>query len=323
MTGLVYSAYNAAPPGLADDPRVEDDWYAALRTETRISGLELPYAGGGLHPRGLARLASLLNPGWTNTISPMPLTLVTSSKDPDYGLASADSEARNRALLDIAAARTETVRLQDELGASAVRAFALHSAPRADRANADAFADSLRRIASWEWGDIELLVEHSDALIAGQKPEKGYLSLAEEMDAVHSASEAEGRRIRLLLNWGRSAIEGRDAGTPQKHVEQVNGSLGAFTFSGASPSATQRSAEWEDAHLGLSSDEPASLLDAAVVAKLTGCLPDDLNYIGIKTGAPAGSRGLDRLRLGLNLLRAVDGHLSTNSSSTDRRLRSA
>jgi hypothetical protein len=302
VRGVVYSAYNAAPAGLTTDEAAEDLWYAALRSEPRISGLELPVISGGLHPQGLDRLASLLDPGWSNTVSAMSVTLADSRTDPWYGLASTDDAGRRRALHDIASAREETLRLQQRLGPHSVRAFALQSAPRADRSSLGAFTDSLHEIAAWDWGTIELLVEHSDALIPGQAPQKGYLTLDEEIAAVQTAKESATTRIRHLLNWGRSAIEGRNATTPEKHIETLGDSLGAFAFSGAGPTATNRSKPWEDVHLGLATDEPASLLTTDRLQSVLAELPEGLSFMGVKTGAPVGSHGLDRLRLGFSIL---------------------
>lgn len=299
---IVYSAYNAAPPGLTEDPDAEDSWYNALRADSRIGGLELPILGGRLHPHGVPRLAKLLDPEWSNTVSAMSETLVASISDSDYGLASVDMAGRRRALDHIATAREETLHLQGRLGPSSIRAFALQSAPRANRSNVEAFTDSLIEVAAWDWGNIELLVEHSDALTPGRTPQKGYLSLEDEMAAVRSVTESGTRQVRHLLNWGRSAIEGRSAGTPSEHVQALGEGLGAFAFSGAAPVATNRSAEWEDVHLGLADDEPASLLTAEAVRALIAQLPDGLSYLGIKAGAPAGSRGLERLRLGQSML---------------------
>ncbi|MFE5836425.1 DUF4862 family protein [Arthrobacter sp. NPDC056493] len=301
-TVIVYSAYNAAPVGLTEDNEAEDLWYAALRSDSRIGGLELPVFGGQLHPRGLARLSNLLDPGWCNTVSAMSVTLTATKTDHGYGLASEDPAGRERALSDIASARMETLRLQERLGRTSVRAFALQSAPRADRSSVSAFTDSLSQIASWDWGDIELLVEHSDALVPGQAPQKGYLTVEEEVVAVQSATYSGGPRIRHLVNWGRSAIEGRSATTPFEHVEKLGDRLGAFAFSGAAPVATERSAEWEDVHLGLASDEPGSLLDSDGARRLLAKLPNELSYIGVKTGAAVGSRGTERLHLGLSML---------------------
>ncbi|WP_423182862.1 DUF4862 family protein [Arthrobacter sp. NyZ413] len=302
MNTIVYSAYNAAPARLSDDFEAEEQWYPQLRSEPRIGGLELPVLDGRLHPRGLATLAGLLDPGWSNTVSAMSMTLSASRDDPLYGLASRDPAGRRRALDDISSAHAETLQLREQLGPSSIRAFVLQSAPRADRSSLWAFTESLREIAGWDWANIELLIEHSDALIGRQPAQKGYLGLEEEIEAVQSASGYGPGRIRHLINWGRSAIEGRNARTPSEHVAKLGDGLGAFAFSGAAPTATNRSAEWEDAHLGLAADEPASLLDADGVRELLRQLPDGLNYIGVKTGAPKGSAGADRLRLGLALL---------------------
>jgi hypothetical protein len=302
MTVIVYSAYNAAPPRLTEDADAEALWYAALRSELRIGGLELGAVGGRLHPYGLDRLAGLLDPRWCNTVSAMPMTLAGTATDALYGLASTDPGGRQRALADIASAHKEALLLQDRLGSRAVRAFALQSAPRADRSSPSAFTDSLRQIAGWEWGSIELLVEHSDALLAGQEPQKGYLGIGEELAAVEAVTQPGGPRIRHLVNWGRSAIEGRSAATPAEHVAALGERLGAFAFSGVAPEATSRSSAWQDVHLGLAEDEPASLLTTAGVRSVQATLPDDLSYLGVKVGAAVGSRGLERLHLGLSML---------------------
>jgi len=315
MTDIIYSAYNAAPAGLPQDSEAEGQWYAALRSDPRIDGLELPVIRGQLHPHGIDRLASLLHRGWSNTVSAMSMTLVAKNTDQGYGLASKDREGRQRALSDIALARTETLLLQERLGPASVRAFALQSAPRADHSSLSAFTDSFRQIASWDWGHIELLVEHSDALVPGQKPQKGYLTLEEEMEAVHEATNPEGPRIRHLVNWGRSAIEGRCARTPLEHIEKLADGLGAFAFSGAAPVATDRSVEWEDVHLGLAADEPGSLLDSDGIRRLLTKLPENLSYLGVKTGAPVGSRGAERLQLGLSMLDILCTESGTSQSS--------
>jgi hypothetical protein len=119
---------------------------------------------------------------------------------------------------------------------------------------------------------------------------------------VQSATNARGPRIRHLINWGRSDIEGRSARTPLEHIEKIGDGLGAFAFSGAAPVATERSAEWEDAHLGLAADEPGSLLDSDAARRLLAKLPSELSYLGVKTGAPVGSHGTERLELGLSML---------------------
>lgn len=301
-TVIVYSAYNAAPAGITDDTEAEDVWYAALRSNSRIGGLELPVFRSQLHPHGLARLTNLLDPAWSNTVSAMPMTLTAVNSDHGYGLASEDPAGRQRALNDIALARTETINLRERLGPTSVRAFSQQSAPRADRSSVPAFTDSLRQIASWDWANIELLVEHVDALIPGQTPQKGFLTIEAEMEAVYVATDSGGLPIRHIVNWGRSAIEGRSGSTPLEHIEKLGDGLGAFAFSGAAPAGTDRSAEWEDVHLGLAADEPGSLLDFDGARNLLAKLPDGLSYLGVKTGAPVGSLGTDRLQLGLSML---------------------
>ena len=311
---ITYAAYNAAPPGLTGEPALEDEWYALLRTEPRIGGLELGF-DGTLHAGGSGRLAGLLDPAWRNTVTTMPGTLATLEHDPRAGLASTDRDARRRAVEDVRRLHAEVLGLQRELGGHAVVAAQLHSAPRTDGgSSAEALSDSLVEIAGWDWPGVRLLVEHSDATVAGHRPEKGWLSLDDEIRAVESATEGSGRAIGQSVNWGRSAIEARSAKGPVDHLERLarTGTLGAFTVSGVADGATPRGAAWADVHLAVDLVEPESLLtDAALEESLAIAASAGVDVIGIKVGAdPAAQTLRGRLDPGLATLRVVHARWS-------------
>lgn len=120
---------------------------------------------------------------------------------------------------------------------------------------------------------VTLLLEHCDRLVAGQPPQKGFLSLEEEIVAV--AGAGEGPQVRLGLNWGRSAIEGRNSRTPDSHARRVSaaGLAGAAVVSGATERTTAWGEAWTDAHIPPRGADPAlrasigSLLDQDAVER--------------------------------------------------------
>ena len=54
-----------------------------------------------------------------------------------------------------------------------------------------------------EWGNVQLNLEHCDAYIPGQKAQKGFLLLEDEVEILNEVGG-----YGLILNWARSAIEG-------------------------------------------------------------------------------------------------------------------
>lgn len=306
----VYAAYNAAPADLAATPEAEAAWYGRLRSEPLISGLELAFAGT-LHPHGTARLAELLAPQWSSVISTVPVTMVRLAADETYGLASVSKHGRAAAITDVLQLCAGVAQLRDRLGETVVRAIALLSAPRANPGQSSwAFlADSLAEIASWDWGDAALCLEHADAMRPHHAPEKGFLNLQDEIRAVQAARERTARPIEQTINWGRSAIETRSATGPDTHCSELvaSGTLGGLMISGAAPLATDASRAWEDAHLPMTEIEPASILGRAQLHNTLSVVGDGpIRYLGVKVGSPAGADRLEvRLAPGLAALDAL------------------
>jgi hypothetical protein len=311
MSAYVYAAYNAAPPELARNAAQERDWYSLLRGETLIRGLELSYKGG-LHPRGVGHLAALLRPGWQNVVTNIPGTIACVAADATYGLASTTERGRASAIEHVRELHAQVRALQAVLGEEAVIAVELHSAPvaAAGASSVEGLALSLTEIASWEWGGVRLIVEHADALVETHAPQKGWLGLDAEREAVALASERSGREMRQGLNWGRSAIETRSSEGALGHIEKLAsaGTLGAFVVSGASASATARSEPWGDVHLALDTFGPESLLTREVLRMALAALDGvELDFIGVKVGTAADATTLaERLAPGLGTLRELE-----------------
>lgn len=311
IDGLTLGAYAAEPRRPALEGRAEERWFRALTAIEGARGLEV-FFRGSLHAEGPERLAELLPEGWHLVITALPQAIARSAVDPRYGLAAEDREGRRAAVDDIRLLLAEAHRIDEILGRGAVRAVEVHSAPRADAgvlAGADALARSLYELSDAAEG-IPLIVEHCDALVPGRSPVKGFLPLADEQEAVRTASEG-GVLAGQSLNWGRSAIEGRSATTAVEHVRQLTrtGTLSGLMFSGAPDAPGGLGAAWDDLHNPLQVDDPSSLLDERRVRETLAVLDaptrERMLFLGAKVQDPEDSAELERRLAPLNRLIGV------------------
>ena len=304
---LFVSAYAAAPPASPWDRAAEGALFDGL-ARLDLAGLELPYYGR-LHTHDEAWLIAQLRPDWRYVLTLLPGTMSRLKDDKDFGLASADTDGRRRALDFAEAARRAIERLHAHFGKKKVAAVALHSAPRlaagGARSSPEAFAASLTELRGRNWGGAEILVEHCDAAVPGHAPDKGFLRLEDEGAAIELSSGATPARI--LINWGRSAIETRSANGPLEHLRRAReaGLLAGLFFSGATPVHPDYGA-WKDSHAPFSASCPASILTPAA-AKSALKEAGKLNYLGLKIQPLPASLGIpERLatvRAGLDALK--------------------
>lgn len=160
----------------------------------------------------------------------------------------------------------------------------VHSAPRAPLTSRDALARSLDDVATLDLAGALVAVEHCDAPARGRTPQKGFLTLDDELAVL------TGRPERLTVNWGRSAIEGRSAATPLAHVRAAveAGVLGGLMLSGATGADGPWGPPWEDSHIAPAGDDPAlaasaaSLLDADHAAAALDATQGTAAYVGAK-----------------------------------------
>lgn len=293
MTGLVFGAYAAAPRELSGDRAAESEWFARLRDQPVVGGLELAWTRE-LDAGGAPRLAALLDPRWSSVVTMMAGVAERMKADPHYGLASDRDESRALAVADVAAAHREIVALRSELGPDAVRAIEVQSAPSSGAAAASprAFTQSLREILDLDWDGVAVVVEHCDAS-DGVSPQKSFLPLAAEVSSLDAAAASRpGPSTGHAVNWARSVIERRsaDGAEPAIRLLAGRGRLAGLMFSGVAPVATAFGREWADSHLpvadgGLGS-EPGSLLTAERVARALSLAGPHLGYLGAKVAAP-------------------------------------
>ncbi|MDR3070392.1 MAG: DUF4862 family protein [Propionibacteriaceae bacterium] len=300
---VVLGAYASAPAGLEANPGVEARWYELVGQIEGAVGIEAPYRGG-FHSLGAERFASLLPAGWSVYVATLPLSMDGVRKDARYGLASDDEGARAAAIADIHTVFEGVLELNDALGRDAVKAVHLTSAPQTLNAKSswESMARSLETLTSWRWGSTQLVLEHADAPEPPLAVEKGFLPLAAEIQAILRAREATGVHFGQLLNWGRSAVEGRSPVTPLAHLTQAMaaGTLAGYFFSGASAVGGTLGAAWKDAHNPISSYDPSSLLTPAGIAQIVGKLPDHA-YIGVKVADSKSSADIRQRVLALAL----------------------
>ena len=301
------SSYAAASPAIPWDRGAETALFDGL-ARLDLAGLELPFFGR-LHAHDDSWLIEQLRPEWRFVLTLLPGTMDRLKSDAHFGLAAADRDARRRALDFAEGARLSVEKLNASLGRSAVAAVAVHSAPRGGDGSSspEAFAESLSELRRSDWHGAEILVEHCDAFVPLHDPDKGFLRLEDECAAIGLSRGPTPARV--LINWGRSAIEERSASGPINHLRlaRESGLLAGLFFSGATPDHPDYGS-WRDSHAPFSTSCPASILtqDAAKAA-LTEA--SELSYLGLKIQPLPKSLGVSErlatLAAGLDALKTV------------------
>jgi hypothetical protein len=300
---LFVSSYALASPQTPWDRTQEAALFDGL-AEMGLAGLELPFTGR-LHAHDEDWLVTRLKHDWKFIVSLLPGTMEHLQRDERFGLASTALEGRLAAMNFADEARRAVGRLNEALGRPAVAAVNIHSAPRAGAgSSAAAFSASLTELRGRDWFGAELLVEHCDTVVRGFAPNKGFLSLADDLA---STALSRGKTpIRIILNWGRSALESRSERAPAEHIALAKKSklLAGVFFSGITADDDLYGA-WRDTHAPFSTSRPSSLLTPAAARgalKLAG----ELSYVGLKIQplpkTLATSQRLAMIRDGMNAL---------------------
>ncbi|MBI4899785.1 MAG: DUF4862 family protein [Actinobacteria bacterium] len=244
-----------------------------LAASPLVAGLELPFVDGEVALPPVA-----VPSAWQHVITLMPATMSSITADPAWGPASPDHAGRAAAIALLKAVRDVVSRRTD------VAAVALQSAP-ARTGTPAAFAETLAEVASWDWNGARLVVEHCDAWSTRHRPEKGFLSLADELDVISSLSSVT--PVTAGVNWARSVIETREVTTATEHVRSAagRGLLGALMFSSVADVATDLGEAWRDVHLapsGCSGAPAGSLLTPALVAEARRAAEPYDGILGLK-----------------------------------------
>lgn len=307
LPALTFGAYALTPGPAADEGHAESDFYAGLG-DLPVATIEFPLLGDGAPTLDPEWILSTLRPEWDLMITCIPRTMMRLGGSPAYGLASTDAAGRRAALADLAVARDLAHALAEASGRQRVTAIEVHSAPGPLLGSPEAFAQSLAELVTWDLGGAEIVVEHCDALVEGQAPVKGFLTIEDEISAIETVLAAHpGAKLGMGINWGRSAIEGRSSETATAHVRTAAdaGLLRSIIFSGATDQETAWGPAWDDGHMAprgtgtALAASSASLLGVEEVrAALAAAGSASLAYIGAKvTIRPQEATVADRLTL--------------------------
>ena len=276
-TGYIIGAYPCAPSFHQKSEDEEKAFWRQLADTPDIRGLEQPCLEH-LHPLGDEWLLRHTPADWQIVVTAIMETMRRRGGNGGFGLASSDEEQR-KACVAYYRHLYQKINTINAANAGKIVALELHAAPCASNPNVaqatDAFARSLKEVASWDWS-CDLVLEHCDAM-TGPAPRKGFLPLDNVLETL------AGYEISVGINWARSAIEGQDTTLPLAHTRQASqaGKLGALMFSGTTQHGEY--GEWQDLHAPFSSFCADSLMSTEHAKSLfTAASAATLKFSGIK-----------------------------------------
>ena len=276
-TGEIIGAYPCAPSFHQKSEDEEKAFWRQLADTPDIRGLEQPCLEH-LHPLGDEWLLRHTPADWQIVVTAIMETMRRRGGNDGFGLASSDEEQR-KACVAYYRHLYQKINTINAANAGKIVALELHAAPCASNPNVtqatDAFARSLKEVASWDWS-CDLVLEHCDAM-TGPAPRKGFLPLDNVLETL------AGYEISVGINWARSAIEGQDTTLPLAHTRQASqaGKLGALMFSGTTQHGEY--GEWQDLHAPFSPFCAESLMTHTHVRELLACTDSKpLQFLGIK-----------------------------------------
>lgn len=276
-TGYIIGAYPCAPSFHQKSEDEEKAFWRQLADTPDIRGLEQPCLEH-LHPLGDEWLLRHTPADWQIVVTAIMETMRRRGSNDGFGLASSDEEQR-KACVAYYRHLYQKINTINAANAGKIVALELHAAPCASNPNVtqatDAFARSLKEVASWDWS-CDLVLEHCDAM-TGPAPRKGFLPLDNVLETL------AGYEISVGINWARSAIEGQDTTLPLAHIRQASqaGKLGALMFSGTTQHGEY--GEWQDLHAPFSPFCAESLMTHTHVRELLACTDSKpLQFLGIK-----------------------------------------
>jgi len=289
----IIGAYASAPSLRSNDKLLEAKFYSSLiESIPQIQGLEIPFFGEEIHQFGSDFLLEIIKPDWDNILTCIPGTMSYLAKIPEFGLASDDQQGRAAAIAMHKRANNTLHNMNDLYGKKSIISVQIHTAPSSPvkgvSSSLDSFLKSLDEILSWNWDDAKIVIEHCDSYKDKQSFEKGFFCIENEIEALIRVGDLY--EIGITVNWGRSAIEGRNSNTPIEHIKLLSKyqMLSGLIFSGVSDN-DKLYGKWKDTHMPFScSDnskycEENSLLTYKNISQTLSCIDiKKLDYLGIK-----------------------------------------
>ncbi len=292
--GYIVGAYVTSPCLFDWNQTQEEEYWEGIRSLPYLRGLEHPF-WGSLHPFDEQWFLEHLEPSWEIVLTCVPGTMQEMTKLPSHGLASNNPEGRMLALNFMKLAQQAVHQINEHTGKQSVIAVQFVSAPQRSaipgESSGEAFQRSLQELILWDWQGADLVVEHCDAFSKSHIPEKGFLTLEEEIQAIKNVLPlAEQLSLGITINWARSVLETRQTETPVIHVLQAKeaGFLKGLMFSGCSNQDTAYGV-WKDTHMppsdmddNLFSTKHALMTPEQIKRCLLAADCQNLSYLGIK-----------------------------------------
>lgn len=306
------SAYTASPSPRFWSAALEKEYFRALANQPEIIGIEQPfYLDTDKYP--LDWLVDTIPSHWSILITSLPMFMAAAKDNPFLGLASQREHDRTLAIKLMEKISDYARELNRAFRRNVVTDIHFHTLPKNEgstlRGHKTALKKSLLELKAMDWSGVNLNLEHCDAYIPNQVSEKGFLLLEDEIEVL---SEIGG--YGFVLNWARSAIEGRSVTTPLEHIKMTNAAhlLKGFFFSGCTDDVSSESGAWKDVHMPpkaiISSPylQPESLMGAKEIRQTFSLLDDDV-YLGIKVLDGAREKTLERsIGLTVDTIKALD-----------------
>lgn len=249
--GFYVGAYATSPNTTGWDAQLESDYYERLKKMKNIKGLEHPFVGS-LHAHDDDWFLAAISPSWQFIFTCVPGIMGALSKNPHFGIASNNEQGRQEALAFMKKARDAIAKLNGHCKRQVVQCLMVQTSPNRSQASgsASALQASLQEMLAWDWQGAKLVIEHCDALVDGQTPAKGFLSLNDEITAVNKINETANVPVGIVVNWGRSVIETRSVDGAVDHINTLRSHnlLSGLMFSGVSDQDTEYG-KWKDSHM--------------------------------------------------------------------------
>ncbi len=314
--GYFVAAYTTSPSGTPFgnewNPDIEKEYFHCLAKQSEIIGIEHPlYLNNEKYP--LAWLVTNIPSHWSMMITTLPIFMAEAKCNVFFGLASQREQDRSLAMKMMEQICHDVHQLNHALGRNVVKAIHFHALPKNDatefRGSKTALKKSLYELKNLDWGQAHLNLEHCDAYVPNQIAEKGFLTLEDEIEVLTEVGD-----VWLVLNWGRSAIEGRSITTPLQHIKMAKAAklLKGFFFSGCTDDPSSDYGAWKDLHIPPKNIikskylREESLLGAEEIQQTFSLLDPDM-YLGIKVLDAAKQKTLEK-SVGLNIdtIRALE-----------------
>ncbi|MCF6775117.1 DUF4862 family protein [Thiotrichales bacterium 19X7-9] len=284
MKTFYFSSYAMTPALDQFNESFESQYFKKLSQYQEIIGIEHPFLfDKSVYSNKFLKMN--VPDHWQIIITALPVTMQSLKEDQSFGLASSVESSRQKAIDVMHQINHKVIELNNLFQRQVVKAIHFQTAPANHnhmKGSKRALIDSLEEIRKWDWQSAQLNIEHCDAKMNDRVPEKGFLSLEDEIDAI---TEVGG--FGLMLNWGRSVIEGHSIEQAIKHIKLASQSncLNGYFFSGCTNNLSSSYGAFKDSHmppkLNNEDDTKDSLLNEVEISKVYQQLIPS-TYLGIK-----------------------------------------